>query len=246
MVRHDITGVLAALALAPALWHRATVLPLKYDEHGLVTVVAQDRLTGELRMLAHANEQAVMATLSTGEAHFYSRSRGALWRKGESSGHVLRVSEVWADCDADALLYLVEPVGPSCHTGRESCFFRMLEADGALHDDALAHGRPALPRLWAELVQRKQAGGGKSYTRSLLDAGTAAIASKIREEADELGRAIEGESDARVVAEAADEIYHLLVGLLARGVSLRDVEAELAQRFGVSGLTEKASRQPKS
>ena len=220
------------------------MIQLKYDADGLVTVVAQDRLTGELRMLAHANEQAVMATLSSGEAHFYSRSRKALWRKGESSGHVLRVAEVWADCDADALLYLVDPDGPSCHTGRESCFFRVVESDGKLRDEALAHGRPLLPRLWAELNLRQQQSPKSSYTRRLLDLGRGEIARKIREEADELGRALESESDARVVSEAADEIYHLLVGLLARGIALRDVEAELARRFGVSGLTEKASRKP--
>jgi phosphoribosyl-ATP pyrophosphohydrolase/phosphoribosyl-AMP cyclohydrolase len=217
---------------------------LKYDADGLVTVVAQDRLTGELRMLAHANEQAVMATLSSGEAHFYSRSREALWRKGESSGHVLRVTEVWADCDADALLYLVDPDGPSCHTGRESCFFRVLERDGTLRDEAHAHGQPLLPRLWAELNLRQQQSPKGSYTRRLLDLGRAEIARKIREEADELGRALESEADARVVSEAADEIYHLLVGLLARGIALRDVEAELARRFGISGLAEKASRKP--
>jgi len=220
------------------------MIQLKYDVDGLVTVVAQDRLTGELRMLAHANEQAVMATLSSGEAHFYSRSRKALWRKGESSGHVLRVAEVWADCDADALLYLVDPDGPSCHTGRESCFFRLVESDGTLRDEALAHGRPLLPGLWAELNLRQQQSPTHSYTRRLLDLGRGEIARKIREEADELGRALESESDERVVSEAADEIYHLLVGLLARGIALRDVEAELARRFGVSGLTEKASRKP--
>ena len=95
---------------------------LKKDAAGLVTVVAQDRLTGEVRMVAHANEEAVQQTLETGAAHFFSRSRGALWKKGETSGNVMRVHEVWADCDADALLYLVDPEGPSCHTGAPSCF----------------------------------------------------------------------------------------------------------------------------
>jgi phosphoribosyl-ATP pyrophosphohydrolase/phosphoribosyl-AMP cyclohydrolase len=215
---------------------------LKYDADGLVAVIAQDRLTGEIRMLAHANAQAVQATLASGEAHFYSRSRNALWRKGESSGHVLRVSEIWADCDADALLYLIDPEGPSCHTGRETCFFRVLGTDGSLRDEPSAHGQPLLPRLWGELGRRQQHAAATSYTRRLLEQGPGEIARKIREEADELGRAIETESESRVVAEAADEIYHLLVGLLARGVTLRDVERELARRFGVSGLVEKASR----
>jgi phosphoribosyl-ATP pyrophosphohydrolase/phosphoribosyl-AMP cyclohydrolase len=205
-------------------------------------VVVQDRLTGEIRMLAHANEAALRATLETGDGHFYSRSRRALWRKGESSGNVLRVSGVWVDCDGDALIYLVDPDGPSCHTGRTSCFFRKLDGAGELHDDGHDHARAALPQLTAELERRKQATAESSYTRKLLTAGVDAIGAKIREEADELARALATESDERVIAEAADEIYHLLVGLLARGLSLRQVEGELARRAGVSGLVEKASR----
>jgi phosphoribosyl-ATP pyrophosphohydrolase/phosphoribosyl-AMP cyclohydrolase len=179
--------------------------------------------------------------LETGEAHFYSRSRQALWRKGESSGHVLRVHEIWADCDGDALLYLVDPEGPSCHTGRQTCFFHVLER-GGLREEPLAQGRALLPRLWAELLSRKEAGADRSYTRKLLDEGAAKIAAKVREEGDELARALEGESDERVISESADVLYHALVGLIARGVTLRDVEAELARRFGISGLAEKASR----
>jgi phosphoribosyl-AMP cyclohydrolase / phosphoribosyl-ATP pyrophosphohydrolase len=215
---------------------------LKYDASGLVTVVVQDRLTGEVRMVAHANEAALRATLESGEGHFYSRSRQALWRKGESSGNVLRVAEVWTDCDCDALIYLVEPEGPSCHTGRTSCFFRSLDGAGALQDTGEDHARPALPQLVAELERRKHASADRSYTRKLLSAGVDAIGAKIREEADELARALSAESDERVVAEAADEIYHVLVGLLARGLTLRQVEGELARRAGVSGLEEKANR----
>jgi phosphoribosyl-ATP pyrophosphohydrolase/phosphoribosyl-AMP cyclohydrolase len=219
---------------------------LKYGADGLVTVVVQDRLSGEIRMLAHANEEAVRATLETGEGHFYSRSRQALWKKGETSGHVLRVTEVWADCDADALLYLADPDGPSCHTGRATCFFHTVTREGHLQEQTQAHGRALLPLLYSELENRKRADADKSYTRKLLDAGAAKIGAKICEEADELARAIANESDERVVAEAADELYHLLVGLLSRGLNLRDVEAELARRFGVSGLLERASRATKT
>jgi phosphoribosyl-ATP pyrophosphohydrolase/phosphoribosyl-AMP cyclohydrolase len=218
---------------------------LKYDERGLLTVVAQDRLTGELRMLAHANRQALQATLDTGEAHFFSRSRNALWKKGESSGHVLRVSEVWTDCDGDAVLYLVDPAGPTCHTGRATCFFRVIGEDGEITDDAARHGMSALPRLEAELEARKASGAAKSYTRKLLDGGPEAINAKITEEAGELAQAIAGESDERVVSEAADLLYHAMVGLLHRGISMRAGEGELARRFGVSGLAEKAARKPK-
>jgi len=218
-----------------------TLSQLKLDADGLVTVVVQDRLSGEIRMLAHANEAAVQATLESGSAHFYSRSRQALWRKGESSGHVLAVHEIWADCDADALLYLVDPEGPSCHTGRQTCFFHSVDS-GGLHEQAAAQGRALLPRLWAELLARKSADADGSYTRKLLDEGPAKIAAKVREEGDELARALENESDQRVISEAADVVYHSLVGLIARGVELRDLEAELARRFGISGLVEKASR----
>ena len=208
----------------------------------MVPVVVQDRLTGEIRMLAHANAEALGRTLATRQAHFWSRSRARLWRKGEESGHLLAVHEVWADCDADALVYLVDPTGPSCHTGREACFFRVVGGDGEVAEDAARHASALLPRLWAELSARVSAQAGASYTRQLLDGGPLLIGAKLREEADELARALVGEGPERVVAEAADVVYHLLVGVLAGGASLRDVEAELARRLGVSGLAEKASR----
>lgn len=211
---------------------------LAYDAKGLVTVVVQDRLTGEVRMIAHANEAAIDATLASGEGHFWSRSRGAPWKKGETSGNVLRVREVWADCDRDAALYLVDPEGPSCHTGAQSCFFERLTAAA----EGGARAVPTLPRLEEALASRAGASAEKSYTRSLLEKGAPKIGEKIREEADELARAIESESDERVVSETADLLYHAMVGLLARRVPIRAVLAELARRFGTSGHDEKASR----
>lgn len=213
---------------------------LKWDAAGLVTVVVQDRLTGEVRMVAHANGDAIRATVESGQATFWSRSRSELWRKGETSGNTMAVHEVWADCDGDALVYLVDPAGPSCHTGRRTCFFRRLDTPGASEDDV--HADPVLVRLWDELEARKSSSGDRSYTKSLLEKGVGKIGDKVREEADELARALADEGDERVVSEAADVLYHALVGLLARGLSLRDVEAELARRFGTSGHDEKASR----
>src|SRR5262245_6150353 len=192
---------------------------LKWDRDGLVTVVVQDALSGEIRMLAHANQEAVRATIETGWAHFFSRSRQQLWRKGETSGHSLRVTEIWADCDADALIYLATATGPSCHTGRETCFFRSADAGAEFQDDSSRHAQSALPRLWTELLARRTAESRKSYTKSLLDAGMIKIGAKIEEEAGELARALQAETDQRVVSEAADVMYHLLVGLLARGVA---------------------------
>lgn len=218
---------------------------LKWDSAGLVTVVVQDADTGEIRMLAHANREALRATFDTGFAHFYSRSRQSLWCKGETSGNRLRVKQVWVDCDADALVYLAEAEGPSCHTGRETCFFARAQTSGVIEVDAKSHATAALPALWQELVARRDSVATKSYTRALLDQGPSKIRAKIEEEANELGRALEAESDERVVSESADVLYHVLVGLLALGVSLQDVERELARRSGVSGLAEKAARPPK-
>jgi phosphoribosyl-ATP pyrophosphohydrolase/phosphoribosyl-AMP cyclohydrolase len=217
---------------------------LKLDGNGLVTVVAQDRLSGAVRMVAHANAEAVEATLHTGVAHFFSRSRQKLWKKGEESGHFLQVHEVWADCDADCLIYLVDPDGPSCHTGRQTCFFVRLDAQGAPEEQTTTHAVPTFDRLWSALEERRNQTSDQSYTRSLLDKGAAKVAEKIREEGDELARAVESESDDRVVNEAADVVYHTLVGLLFRHVTLRDVVRELARRFGVSGHVEKAARRP--
>src|SRR5215510_12845403 len=111
-------------------------IPLAFDEKGLIVTVAQDRLTGQVRMVAWMNREAVERTLETGRATFFSRSRGRLWEKGETSGNALEVREVHADCDGDTLLLLVEPAGPSCHTGRPACFFRRLDASGGSSEQA--------------------------------------------------------------------------------------------------------------
>jgi phosphoribosyl-ATP pyrophosphohydrolase/phosphoribosyl-AMP cyclohydrolase len=214
--------------------------PLKLDADGLVTVVAQDAATGEIRMVAHASPEAIELTAVTGLAHFYSRSRGRLWKKGEESGNTLAVLSMWLDCDADAVVYLVAPQGPTCHTGATSCFFRVAHP----RTSAGSYAQPVLPALESVIEARKSADSGTSYTRSLLDAGSAKIGAKLREEADELAQAVAAEADERVVAEAADVLYHAMVALASRGLSLRDVTQELARRFGVSGHDEKRGRTP--
>jgi len=211
---------------------------------GLLPAIAQDRLTGQIRMVAYMNREALERTLATGNATFYSRSRKGLWTKGETSGHVLRVHSVACDCDADTLLLLVDPDGPSCHTGRPSCFFRKYE-DGEWKEQPV-EVRPFLHELEGVIEARQQSTAEKSYTRSLLDGGPAKIGSKIREEADELARALEGESDERVLSEAGDLLFHALVGLRQRGLDVRGVMEALAKRTGTSGHAEKASRSSKA
>jgi phosphoribosyl-AMP cyclohydrolase / phosphoribosyl-ATP pyrophosphohydrolase len=216
-------------------------MELAWGEGALLPAIIQDRLTGQVRMLGYMSRESLARTIETGRVTFFSRSRGELWEKGATSGNTLHVTAIVTDCDADALLVQVDPRGPTCHTGSVACFFRRVRDDGTAEET----GAPAaafLELLEREIEARKSATSQKSYTRSLLDAGAARIGEKIREEADELARAIEGESDSRVASEAADVIYHLLVGLAARGVPMRDVVGALAARAGVSGHEEKARR----
>lgn len=214
---------------------------VRFDAAGLVVAVAQDAYSGEVRMVAWMNREAVRRTLDERVAWFWSRSRHALWKKGESSGNTLAVRSVHLDCDGDSLLLLVDPAGPTCHTGAPGCFTR--EATGDDWRDGARPG-PSLLVLDATLASRREdpAASGRSYARALFDAGAERIGEKLREEADELARAAAGEADARVVSEAADLIFHAAVALASRGLSTRDALAELARRHGVSGLVEKASR----
>lgn len=197
-------------------------------------------------MVAWMNREALQVTLSTGCATFFSRSRDKLWKKGESSGNTLRVSEVRADCDGDTLILMVDPAGPTCHTGRDACLYRPIGLDSkgkvVVGPDADRGATPFLSELEAEIESRAISTAERSYTRALLDGGVAKISGKIVEEAGELCEALAGETDKRVASEAADVIYHLLVGLRARGVGWRKVIEALASRSGRSGHAEKASR----
>jgi phosphoribosyl-ATP pyrophosphohydrolase/phosphoribosyl-AMP cyclohydrolase len=214
---------------------------LKFDRAGLIPAVAQDRLTGAVRMVAWMNREALERTLREGRATFFSRSRGSLWQKGETSENFLLVREVVADCDADTLILLVDPQGPTCHTGRPTCFFRTVAPDGRLENRPV-EAVPFLEQLERVILERREASVDLSYTRSLLDGGAAAIGAKLREEANELGAALQAETAERVASEAADLLYHLLVGLRLREVDFRKVIEVLANRAGTGGHAEKAAR----
>ncbi len=191
---------------------------ITFDEHGLVPCVVQDYVTGEVLTLAYMDEVALARTRETGETHFHSRSRDELWHKGATSGNTQRVRELRYDCDADALVALVDPAGPACHTGERSCFHRELGGDAAPRP--AAHEAPgALERTLVERARERPEG---SYTVELLD-DPARIGEKVREEADEVARAAVSESDERVAEEAADVIYHLQVLLRSRDVPLSAV-----------------------
>jgi len=197
---------------------------ISFDEQGLVPCVVQDWRTGEVLTLAYMNAEALERTRETGETHFWSRSRQELWHKGETSGNVQRVRELRFDCDLDAVLALVEPAGPACHTGERSCFH-----NGQLEPPAPHEALPVLERTVAERRAERPEG---SYTAELL-ADPARLGDKVREEAEEAARAAADESVRRVEEEAADVLYHLTVLLASRGLSMADAFEELnARRSG--------------
>jgi len=180
-------------------------------------------------MVAYANREALERTAASGQAHYYSRSRAALWRKGESSGHVQSVREIRLDCDGDSILYRVEQSGPACHTGSPTCFARAVGTHGALARGADPGGH-LLSRLAATVAARASERPAGSYTVRLLDAGVPAISQKVGEEAVEVVVAANTEDDERLASEAADLLYHLLVLLGARGVPLDTVWRQLEGR----------------
>ena len=193
---------------------------IAYDERGLVPCVVQDHRTGEVLTLAYMSAEALERTRATGELHLWSRSRGELWRKGATSGNTQAVRALRYDCDADALLALVEPAGPACHTGERTCFYR-----GDL--DPMPH--EALPALERTIAARAVERPGGSYTAALL-ADPSHAGEKVAEEAEEVVRAAREESDERVAEEAADVLYHLAVLLRSRGLGLADAERVLLAR----------------
>ena len=196
-----------------------------YDKDGLVAVIAQDAATGEVLMFAYANAEAVALTRSTGELHLWSRSRSELWHKGATSGNILTVRELRIDCDGDALLALVEPAGPACHTGERTCFYRAI--DGSAPTLVPHEALPSLQRTFAERAESAPEG---SWTAKLL-ADPKLAGEKVEEEAEEVVRAAREETDDRVDNEAADLIYHLLAVMKGRDRTLTDVaEVLLARR----------------
>jgi phosphoribosyl-ATP pyrophosphohydrolase/phosphoribosyl-AMP cyclohydrolase len=201
----------------------------KYDENGLVPAIVQDATTGAVLMLAWMNAEALKLTQETREVTFWSRSRQQLWKKGETSGNTLALVDLKLDCDSDALLVRAKPAGPTCHTGTTTCW----------GDNPVAGVLDAIEQV---IESRRDSSAEKSYTKSLLVAGMPKIVAKIAEEQGELAAELPVGEDAKVIHETADLLYHVMVGLAARRISIAAVYAELARRFGTSGHVEKASR----
>ncbi len=199
-----------------------------YDEKGLVPAVVQDARTQEVLMLAYMNEESLEKTMQDGEAWFYSRSRQSLWKKGETSGNVLKLLRIDYDCDADTLLLQVNPAGPVCHTGARTCFYRC----GWSRDPQPGDwpGGWFLPRLDRTVSQRKADSPDSSYTAQLFSAGLDRILKKVGEESGEVMIAAKNSDSQELVYEMADLWYHCLVLLHSKGLTLADVDAELARR----------------
>ncbi|MFN4319989.1 MAG: bifunctional phosphoribosyl-AMP cyclohydrolase/phosphoribosyl-ATP diphosphatase HisIE [Aquificaceae bacterium] len=204
------------------------MLPLKFSQEDLIPVIAQDYRTGEVRMFAWANEEAIRKTIETGYAHYYSRSRGSIWKKGESSGELQRVVEIRVDCDEDALLYIVkQEKNRACHTGERNCFFRSIEGERI--------NKPlpfeALQRLQEVIEERLKEMPENSYTVKLYKEGEDRILQKFGEEAIETLIALKRGNPEEIKAEASDMFYHLLLMLTIKGLSIHEVLEELARRI---------------
>ena len=204
-------------------------MEIKFNEKGLVPVVAQDYKTGEIRMLAYANEEAIRKTLETGYAHYYSRSRQKIWKKGETSGELQRVKEIRIDCDGDAIIYVIEQEkNRSCHTGERNCFYRNLKGEYVLNKPLPFE---VLARLQEVIDERLKTLPEGSYTAKLAKEGIERIAQKFGEESVETLIAMVKKDKNQVVYESADMLYHWLLALSYLGIDVVEVLEELAKRF---------------
>ncbi|RUM30336.1 MAG: bifunctional phosphoribosyl-AMP cyclohydrolase/phosphoribosyl-ATP pyrophosphatase [Aquifex sp.] len=204
------------------------MLKLRFNDEGLIPVIAQDYRTGEIRMLAYANEEAVKKTLETGYAHYYSRSRKKIWKKGETSGELQKVIEIRVDCDEDTLIYVIEQEkNKACHTGERNCFFRNLEGDKV--EKPLPF--EVLPRLQEVINERIKTKKENSYTVKLVKQGKERVFQKFGEEAVETLIALMKGKREEVIYESADMLYTFLVSLSVSGIDVKEVMEELIRRF---------------
>ncbi len=227
---------------------------VKFDEDGLIPVVVQDFYNNQVLMVAYANKESLDKTLESGYAHYYSRSRKTLWKKGETSGHIQKIKQIFYDCDEDTILIKVEQKGAACHTNHRSCFYREFyrgqtrevepvidkEFNGILYNTE--NKNDILSQLYSILISRKKQLPENSYTAELFKKGINKIAQKIGEESFEVIIAMKDEEMGDIIYESADLIFHLLVGLAYFDISPENVLKELERRFKISGTFEKKTR----
>jgi phosphoribosyl-ATP pyrophosphohydrolase/phosphoribosyl-AMP cyclohydrolase len=218
-------------------------MSIDWKANPLIPAIAQDYQTNEVLMLAYMNEEAYNLTLSTNYAHYFSRSKQRIWKKGESSNHTQEIKDMLIDCDSDTIILKIKQNGVACHTGRKSCFFTSITQDKIVAKKEINTDEiySVVDTLYHTILERKNSSDPKSWTKKLLD-NEELMLSKIEEEANEVCVAIKSESDKQVIYESADLLYHTLVGLGHRNISPDRVKQELARRFGMSGIEEKEGR----
>ena len=208
-----------------------------FDGRGLIPAVIQDWLDGTVLMVGYMNQEALMKTLATRSVHFWSRSRQRLWEKGETSGHVLRVKDLFIDCDRDTILVKADPVGPTCHTGERACFFSRMTDQGQPGEEKTQDaGGGILERLYQTILTRKSAPQPNSYVSKLLQGNADRILKKVAEEAGEVIIAAKNQKRDEIIYETADLLFHTLLVLGYHDVTLSEVYRELGARFGKSGI----------
>lgn len=198
---------------------------IKFDEKGLIPAIVQDLNTGKVLMLAYMNNEAIKLTLETKKTWFYSRSREKLWNKGETSGNYQMVKQLSYDCDGDTILLEVEPLGHSCHTGEESCFFNKV------FDENLDYDKDMLQKLYSRITDRRENPVEGSYTNYLFNKGVDKILKKVGEETSEVIIASKNNSKDEMIYEISDLVYHMLVLMIDRGVTISDIKKELGKRY---------------
>ncbi len=210
---------------------------LTYDQHGMIPAVVQDWLDGTVLMVGFMNQEALAKTIETKTVYFWSRSRRKLWQKGETSGHLLRVKDLFVDCDRDTILIKAEPVGPTCHTGERACFFSQLDGQGRAVEPVTQEAWGGILEAVLRTIRHRQAHPQQgSYTTKLFEGGHDKILKKVAEEAGEVLLASKGGKREEIIYEIADLYFHTLMVLGYHGLDLHEIYQELGRRFGKSGL----------
>ena len=209
---------------------------------GLVPVVTQDNTSNEVLMLAYMNKEALKLTLKTKKAHYYSRTRQSLWKKGETSGHIQDVKDILIDCDNDTILLKVDQHKVACHTGRKSCFYTNLETGEIVKSSIVNSSSSSIEKLYNIICQRKNTDPTSSYTAKLLQGKSNYMLKKVLEEASEFTFAIKDNDEKEIIYESADLLYHCLVALASKNITPKQIQIELERRFKFSGIQEKNSR----